>query len=1217
MAIETPTERLRREQKRSTSLRRSAVRLGIDPEKFEPESSGFWKLLEPFGRPQMAVFNVVDELQTNPDADVDDVLSRAWHGLDGSDKTYFADILRNAGMQDGTALVTFGFAGDVIFDPLNVLMPYGAMSKLPTSLRKAMLASDRGRKAAYWWTEAWRTKELDPVRRAATRMFAKRADIKGGITGVAGHYSAEAERRAILKEFDEFEQAGFGKVIAERPPELSPKTPFVKPTQNRPRVVADIEAMVAGGMNPEQAAERASSLQRRADLLKTITEAPLKEGKLPHVVLGEMLWKAQRDTRYGAETVASGMMKEMRQFFQEDLKGMAEDDMMRVTHYAEAVGMEPKTLSGRKLRDARMARALDGATDPERVRKSGQKFADMEKARFDLEEKLGLPRAYLGGVFAKQKAEYKALTAKRLEGLEEATRRRSAVSLARVSDELKGIADEFEKVNWGPQNADRDAFVSVVRAVTKKKGGVDAADVRSIRGYMDGLVARAIGGTAVPEATRQGVDKIRKVAALGERRLTAHQKFLEDVLPARIARGRTRILSTFRSRMKQYAELQDRVPAYVRHIVSDEVAERMYASKRMRGSMFSEKHASLLHRAWVDGDGAPLPMEQVERIMKASEAELDGLAQSMLKKRKTLWEFAQGKPEVLGHYYDADPLKLMVLRRQSTVRAVAAKDFHAEMRGLFGSYNGPNGVELPAYGNTVRQVMGKDGAVRTVAMPARFHPELAQALEELSPAYTSPDAARVYQGILDRAQSWWVGTTLLPWPAYHARNFVGNVWNMALGGFFTSGHKIGRFWEVPLDPEAFMDFGRAAKMQTHITSGNEAALTTMKFNLNGVNMNGAEVLDLARRHGVIDHGFATTFFKAAAEQEVKMAAPSMANAKELLKDGASLGAWLTPGGLAKNPVMRLGKEVARGVDNHAKLAFFLNRLRKGDDAIEAASKTARYLFDFSDVTPFHSQILRRWFPFATWTMKNIPAQLRGLLERPTQFTLLEKAGRASGAPGSPMLGVTSALAGQDVEGIHPSERPDALGIPEWMNRMAPVPLGRNADGDIEFGVLRGWIPAADLEAVSNGKTALRTPLDMLTPLLKVPLETAAGYSFFYEKGLKGTSEMFGIQMDARVANALNNLRAVSEFDRLNVLGDAGFSVRRLRPETADTFAQRWMRLWTGIKVYPTDTRRARLTNLREMNSMLSMEVSKERKARSREGQREIQAAWERIWGHRE
>ena len=48
----------------------------------------------------------------------------------------------------------------------------------------------------------------------------------------------------------------------------------------------------------------------------------------------------------------------------------------------------------------------------------------------------------------------------------------------------------------------------------------------------------------------------------------------------------------------------------------------------------------------------------------------------------------------------------------------------------------------------------------------------------------------------------------------------------------------------------------------------------------------------------------------------------------------------------------------------------------------AAQEVKKSLFDYSDVSRFERDVLKRFMPFYTWTRKNIPAQLASLVKNP-------------------------------------------------------------------------------------------------------------------------------------------------------------------------------------------------------------------------------------------
>ena len=56
----------------------------------------------------------------------------------------------------------------------------------------------------------------------------------------------------------------------------------------------------------------------------------------------------------------------------------------------------------------------------------------------------------------------------------------------------------------------------------------------------------------------------------------------------------------------------------------------------------------------------------------------------------------------------------------------------------------------------------------------------------------------------------------------------------------------------------------------------------------------------------------------------------------------------------------------------------------------AADVVDKLLFDYSDVTKFETQVMKRIFPFYTWLRKNIPLQLELLAEKPQRYARLNR-----------------------------------------------------------------------------------------------------------------------------------------------------------------------------------------------------------------------------------
>ena len=86
-------------------------------------------------------------------------------------------------------------------------------------------------------------------------------------------------------------------------------------------------------------------------------------------------------------------------------------------------------------------------------------------------------------------------------------------------------------------------------------------------------------------------------------------------------------------------------------------------------------------------------------------------------------------------------------------------------------------------------------------------------------------------------------------------------------------------------------------------------------------------------------------------------------------------------------------------ENNARSAFFLDQraklLKQGLSDLEATrgavNNVNKYLFDYlTGLTPFESNVMRRYFPFYTWARFNIPLQMKSLIYSPEKVAFVAK-----------------------------------------------------------------------------------------------------------------------------------------------------------------------------------------------------------------------------------
>lgn len=123
------------------------------------------------------------------------------------------------------------------------------------------------------------------------------------------------------------------------------------------------------------------------------------------------------------------------------------------------------------------------------------------------------------------------------------------------------------------------------------------------------------------------------------------------------------------------------------------------------------------------------------------------------------------------------------------------------------------------------------------------------------------------------------------------------------------------------------------------------------------------------------------FFETYAEQEIarrtirKLGAGGATRAQ---KAAEAAGGIIGPHGM----IARGGGHTMQGVESFHRFAAFLRMYGIDGDAGSAMSWVHTIHFDYSDLTSFERNVIRKYVPFYVWAKNNIPLQLRMAVERP-------------------------------------------------------------------------------------------------------------------------------------------------------------------------------------------------------------------------------------------
>lgn len=237
-----------------------------------------------------------------------------------------------------------------------------------------------------------------------------------------------------------------------------------------------------------------------------------------------------------------------------------------------------------------------------------------------------------------------------------------------------------------------------------------------------------------------------------------------------------------------------------------------------------------------------------------------------------------------------------------------------------------------------------------------------------------------------------------------------------------------------------------------LKEGDEAADTLIK--IGGKSFNKKEIIDAYRKRFGISSQYISDF--------------GLETQEQLTKKESKL-----------NPFY-YAKRVGNFVETQQKATAIVAAIQKGYDLPQALKMAEKAGFDYSKMTAFEKNIMRRIIPFYSFSRKNLELQLRTLASNPERLATLTKAGRALGTP----------------QGLQ--EEGETL-LPEWMRNRIVANFGESEYGLPQ--VLAGFgLPLEETADLAND--GLLGILSRVNPLFKVPLERATGKDFFRDQDIK-------------------------------------------------------------------------------------------------------------------
>lgn len=383
---------------------------------------------------------------------------------------------------------------------------------------------------------------------------------------------------------------------------------------------------------------------------------------------------------------------------------------------------------------------------------------------------------------------------------------------------------------------------------------------------------------------------------------------------------------------------------------------------------------------------------------------------------------------------------------------------------------GWRGLSLQGLEETPQMVQSAAKELRNSGLV--FPPEIADRIDVLYKNYFGDKGIREVMNLYDKVQNLWKGSVTAIFPAFHGRNFISNVWQNYLGGV-----------KNPIV------YAKATAIRIKVASGAQLSKAEQ------------ELWDRFVKQGLSGYGY----FKADMTKAYEKGLPNktlMGKALDLPRKG------FEGGRLAGNIVEDVGK-----------LAHFIDKTGKGFSDFKAASSVRKYLFDYSDLTTFEKNIMKRIMPFYTFSRKNLPMELEAFVHDPSKFSKLVKTMESGGF-----------------------EFGEDKNLPTWLQNQ-PIIKKEGEGGEQRIGY--GFdIPAFDIlnyiESGMGGGVDVRRSLEksvgrLAAPVIKTPLEWMSGKHWYYGKDLKDTATVYPIA--AKALKEIGIDKALGIFEKTSKSGE--------------------------------------------------------------------------------
>ena len=546
-----------------------------------------------------------------------------------------------------------------------------------------------------------------------------------------------------------------------------------------------------------------------------------------------------------------------------------------------------------------------------------------------------------------------------------------------------------------------------------------------------------------------------------------------------------------------------------------------------------------------------------------------------------------------------DPALAQAIRDLRHNKLLAALDFHREAANQFGTglkdLHEIAGKYIPDFNkrlgfyktldalkrldpDKVKQIQDIHGInihdIRTLENPSTrgmvgdfaFPSEIANKLDSYVNVLLDPDKRNAFGQAWDYTGALWKAGVTSIWPAFHVRNNATNFLNNFIAGVDPRAYKDAvTFQRIKNEADAVLS-KRYTSMPESLAHKQLSAVPIRLYDGSIITkqmagLEGSGPLTFADVHANMDKlGVrGKGFLGADMEQEFT---------RELMKSGK-----INPLSLNWAPY-KLGRQVGEKSEDFFRVANFVDGLRKGMSADEAAKRVTATLFDYSSLTQAEAKWGRRAAPFYAWWRKNIPFQIENMVKHPGKYKAVD-------------------TIRQNIEASHGEGNIadyDFLLANFFMDNF-PVQFRVNDKGNPEYFTLGGWHAGVDVwkMGASLGNDGGMSMLsEMANPLIKGFIETAL-YPFLTRNEPEGSKvkdlftgreyvsdenvDYLGMRISPTAKQWLKNIRLLNEVDKFKqAFSEGEYPTKSLYSPEGETYtpARALVNFLLGMKTYEAD-----------------------------------------------